>query len=68
MEKDIKASPSIKLFVCVSMIVIVSFATYNWIVSPQISYHKAAERYEWMTGSAGQKSTIIEKGIGSKQK
>lgn len=67
MEKVVKTSPGIKLFVCVSMIVIVSFATYNWIVSPQISYLKAAERYEWMTGNAGQKGTIIEKGVESKQ-
>ena len=68
MEKVIKASPSIKLFVCVSTIAIVAFGTFNWIVSPHISYLKAAERYERMTGSAGQKGTTIKNNIGSKQK
>ncbi len=67
MEKVIKASPSIKIFVCVSTIVIVAFATYSWIVSPHISYLKAAERYERMTGSAGQKGTTIKNNIDTKQ-
>jgi Tfp pilus assembly protein PilO len=67
MEKIVKSSPGIKLFVCVSTVAIIAFGTYSWIVSPQISYLKAAESYEWMTGNAGQKGTTIEKGIGSKQ-
>ena len=67
MEKVIKANPGIKMFVCVSTIVIVAFATYNWIVSPHISYLKAAERYERMTGSAGQKGTTIKNNIDTKQ-
>lgn len=67
MEKVVKASPSVKLFVCVSVVAIVAFATYNWIVSPQISHLKAAERYETMAGNAGQRGTTIKKGIDAKQ-
>ncbi len=67
MEKIIKASPSVKIFVCVSTIVIVAFATYSWIVSPHISYLKAAERYERMTGTAGQKRINIKNNLDTRQ-
>lgn len=61
MESIIKTSPRSKIFVCVSTIAILSIVMFDWVVSPQISYLKAAERYSWMFDNASQRSsTIIE--------
>jgi len=45
------------------MIVIVFIAMFDWILSPQISYLKAAERYSWMIDNASQRSGYIIENI-----
>ena len=68
MESIIKTSPRSKIFVCVSMIVILFIAMFDWIVAPQISYLKAAERYSWMVDNASQRSSSIIANIEEKSK
>jgi Tfp pilus assembly protein PilO len=63
MESIIKTSPRSKIFVCVSMIVFLFIAMFDWVVSPQISYLKASERYSWMVDNASQKSSLIVENI-----
>ena len=55
-DKLIKSSPSLRIFVSVSTIAIVTLATYSWIVSPQISYLYAARQQKVMTSNAEQKT------------
>jgi len=63
MESIIKTSPRSKIFVCVSMIMFLLIAMFDWIVSPQISYLKASERYSQMIDSASQRSSSIVENI-----
>jgi Tfp pilus assembly protein PilO len=67
-EKTLKSSPATKVIVAVSIIAIVAFVTYNWVVSPQITYLQAAKKYKMIVGSAGEKTTVINNNIMEKQK
>lgn len=67
-DKALKSSPSTKVIIAVSVIAIVGFATYNWVVSPQVTYLHAAEKYKVIVGSAGEKTTVINNNIKEKQK
>jgi len=68
MDKLGKTSPNTKIFISVSTIAIVAIAMYNWAISPQTSYLKAAQLYETMMSNASKKTVIIKNGIHAKKK
>jgi len=68
MESITKTSPKSKIVVCVSMISILAIVMFDWVVSPQISYLKAAERYDWMVDKASRRSSSIIENLEVKSK
>lgn len=43
-----------------SVMILVGFSVFNWIISPQTAYLRAARLYESMLGDAGKMSTVIK--------
>ncbi len=43
-----------------SVVILVGFTSYNWIVSPQTTYLRAAKLYQNMLGDAGKMTTVIK--------
>ena len=68
MDKVGKTSPNTKIFISVSTIALIAMAMYNWAVSPQTSYLKAAQLHETMMSNAGKKTVVIKNGIDVKKK
>jgi Tfp pilus assembly protein PilO len=66
-NKVIKLTPTSKIFVALSSVIIVAIAGYNWIVSPQTSYLRAAHMYDVMVGDAGNMTKVIKNQMGSKK-
>lgn len=54
-----KLNTKSKLAVLVSVVILVGFMAFNWIVSPQTTYLRAARLYENMLGDAGKMTTVI---------
>ncbi len=50
-----------------SVIILVSFMAFNWIISPQTTYLRAARRYENMLGDAGKMTTVIKSQMATKK-
>ncbi len=46
--------------VLVSVIILVGFMAFNWIILPQTAYLRAARLYENMLGDAGKMTTVIK--------
>ena len=63
-----KLNPRSKLAALLSVIIFVGFMAYNWIVSPQATYLRAARLYENMVGDAGKMTTVIKGQIEVKSK
>ncbi len=55
-----KLNPSSKLMVLASVIILVGFMAFNWIILPQTTYLRAARLYENMLGDAGNMTTVIK--------
>jgi hypothetical protein len=51
-----------------SVVILVGFLTYNWIISPQTTYLRAARRYENMLGDAGKMTMVIRGQMETKRK
>lgn len=68
MDKLGKLSDGSKRMISLMTIILVAMGMYNWAVSPQKSYLKAAQRYDNMMANAGEKSLSIKKGIQVKEK
>lgn len=64
----LKTSPTAKVLVSVSSILMVGLVTYNWAIAPQRSYLHAAQQHESMMQNAGKKSQVIKNRILSKEK
>ena len=54
-----KLNPKSKLAVLLSVAILVGFMAFDWIVSPQTTYLRAAQLYENMLGDAGKMTTVI---------
>ena len=67
-NKVIKLTPTSKILVALSSVIVVAIAGYNWVVSPQTSYLRAAHLYEGMVGDAGNMTKVIKNQMGSKKK
>lgn len=63
-----KLNPKSKLVALLSVVILVGFMGFNWIVSPQASYLRAARLYENMVGDAGQMTTVIRGQMETKSK
>ena len=57
----LKTSSNTKLFASVAMVIIVSIAIYNWAISPQTAYIKAAQQYEKITKKTENKTMTLKK-------
>lgn len=64
--KPMKLNPTSKLVVSLSSVIIVGIAAYNWAVSPQTSYLRAAHLYDVMIGDAGNMTNVIKSQMGPK--
>ena len=53
--------------VLLSVIFLISFMAFNWIVSPQTTYLRAARLYENMLGDAGEMTTVIKGQMAAKK-
>jgi len=62
-KKTLKSGPTTKVIISVSTVAIVALITYNWVISPQITYLQAAEKYKLIVGSAGKKTVVINNNI-----
>ncbi len=62
-----KLNPRSKLAFILSVVILVGFTAFNWIVSPQTTYLRAARLYENMLGDAGKMSTVIKGQMESKR-
>lgn len=65
-NKPIKLNPTSKMIITISSVIIVGMAAYNWTVSPQTSYLKAAHLYDVMIGDAGNMTNVIKSQMGPK--
>ena len=63
-----KLNQNSKLAALLSVIILVGFMAFNWIVSPQTTYLRAARLYENMLGDAGKMTTVIRGQMESKRK
>ena len=63
-----KLNPGSKLAILLSVIILVGFMAFNWIVSPQTTYLRAAKLYENMLGDAGKMTTVIRGQMATKKK
>lgn len=59
-SKVIKLTPTSKILVALFSVVAVAIAGYNWVVSPQTSYLRAAHLYDVMVGDAGNMTKVIK--------
>ncbi len=59
-DKITNISPTSRVLLASTVILIVGFGMYNWTVSPQTSYLNAARLYENMVANAGDKTTMIK--------
>lgn len=66
-SKVIKLTPTSKILVSLSSVVVVAIAAYNWAVSPQTSYLRAANLYEHMIGDAGNMTKVIKRQMAAKK-
>ncbi|HPD46750.1 MAG TPA: hypothetical protein P5279_09410 [Anaerohalosphaeraceae bacterium] len=64
----VKPTPASRTLICLSSIIIVGMAAYNWTVSPQTSYLRAAHLYEVMMGDAGRMTKTIKTQMNAKSK
>ncbi len=62
-----KLSPRSKGVVLLSAVILVGFTAYNWVVSPQTTYLRAARLYENMLGDAGKMTTVIKGQMAAKR-
>ncbi len=53
--------------VLLSVIILVAFMAFNWIILPQTTYLRAAQLYENMLGDAGKMTTVIKGQMASKR-
>lgn len=65
-KKPIKLNPTSKLVISLSSVIIVGIAAYNWTVTPQTSYLRAAHLYDVMIGDAGNMTNDIKSQMGPK--
>ncbi len=49
-----------------SVMILVGFSAFNWIISPQTAYLRAARLYENMLGDAGKMTTVIRSQMATK--
>jgi len=63
-----KLNPWSKLAVSLSVAILVGFMAFNWVVSPQTAYLRAARLYENMLGDAGKMTTVIRTRMETKKK
>lgn len=66
-NSSLKTGSRTKVFAPVAMAVIVSIAIYNWSISPQTAYVKAAQQYEQIAKDTEHKTLVLEKTINRKQ-
>ncbi|MBE0537649.1 MAG: hypothetical protein IH624_18440 [Phycisphaerae bacterium] len=66
--KTIKLNPTSKTLLTLSSILVVGMAAYNWTVSPQTCYLRAANLYNVMIGDAGQMTKTIKTQMVSKDR
>lgn len=59
-DNIVNISPTSRVFLASTVILIVGFGMYNWTVSPQTSYLNAARLYESMVANASNKTTMIK--------
>ncbi len=62
-ETIMKSSKVSRGIISFSIVAIVGLVTYNWAVSPQISYVKAAQQYETLSQDMENKSRIMSNSI-----
>ena len=55
-----KLNPGSKLAALLSVIILVGFMAFNWVILPQTTYLRAARLYENMLGDAGKMTTVIK--------
>ena len=53
--------------VLLSVVILVSLMAFNWIISPQTTYLRAARLYENMLGDAGKMTTVIRSQMATKR-
>jgi len=63
-----KLNPRSKFVALLSVVILVGFMAFNWIVSPQTTYLRAARLYENMVGDAGKMTTVIKGQMVTKRK
>jgi hypothetical protein len=56
------------LAILLSVIILVAFMAFNWIISPQTTYLRAARLYENMLGDAGKMTIVIRGQMATKRK
>ena len=66
-NKLLKTSSSSKIIISISIIGIISLASYSWIVSPQTCNLHAVQQQQLMRSSTGQKTTMIKDKVQSKE-
>lgn len=62
-----KLNPGSKLAALLSVIILVGFMAFNWIILPQTTYLRAARLYENMLGDAGKMTTVIRDQMATKK-
>lgn len=67
LEKLPKTSRSSKTMLSGLVVMLVAFFTFDWIVSPQLTYLHAAERYIGMIDYTGQKLELVKQRVKSKE-
>ncbi len=56
------------MMVLLSVVILVTFMAFNWIISPQTTYLRAARLYENMLGDAGKMTIVIRGQMATKRK
>jgi Tfp pilus assembly protein PilO len=62
-ETIMKSSKVSRGIISFSIVAIVGFVTYNWAVSPQISYVNAAQQYEALSHNLEKKTKIMSNAV-----